>query len=515
MPAPLPPPTLPPSPPASRSTSPVPPPPAPVQQSGKRKSEPGPDTDRTKRPRTDSSASAHRVSFAASTHYLPRSELAEDGEVSEEPVAHPGPSRATSMHTYPDSSPSTFMPIRRPKRGHQLNAHNIPALHDKYHQGGRKLKYSGDARFWSTYPTSHKEYRPIPNPPPTNSPYHTHGGMIAKLELMEALVMFVYAAWCREYGRGVVISETWLTMQAFIRWCRTKWKPEESSSDAEKAFHGLILMFNAYIYAHIITANQEMVNRTLERVTDHTRQAVGAAIAEASGHSSSLLGTKSQSTPPMLPSPASIGATSSANSTPTNRDGTPVSSDVRSASSSSTSSSANIAPSSSSSSSPPDPSIPSRFLPPQYQVRNPPPHVLSAASSVYATLSLNQLAVVGEYAYSIHQATTEMKQAEHHLNLSIMARHFPRTFARMVHSTLKSSEEHEVDFEDDDGELLWPGQCVTGEGLGWLCYMGEAMIREFGKQFDYKGLKGIVPKPEQVHREPRPRPPPAGTSSQR
>eukprot|EP00914_Ancora_sagittata_P003874 GHVO01008367.1.p1 GENE.GHVO01008367.1~~GHVO01008367.1.p1 ORF type:complete len:234 (-),score=4.86 GHVO01008367.1:217-843(-) len=208
----------------------------------------------------------------------------------------------------------------------------------------------------------------------------------------------------------------------------------------------------------------------------------------------------------MLPSPASIGATSSANSTPTNRDGTPVSSGIRSASSSS----ANNAPSSSSSST--DPIVPTRFLPPQYQVRNPPSHVLAAAGNVYATLNLNQLALVLDHVSSFQQITSDIKLAEQHLNLPIMARHFPRTFARMVHSTLKSSEEHEVDFEDDDGELLWPDQCVTGRGLGWLCYMGEAMIREFGKQFDYKGIKGVVPKPRH---DSRPWLSSAGTSTQR
>lgn len=83
----------------------------------------------------------------------------------------------------------------------------------------------------------------------------------------------------------------------------------------------------------------------------------------------------------------------------------------------------------------------------------------------------------------------------------------------MVHSSLKSSEEHEVDFDDDDGELFWPGQSITGEGLGWLCYMGEAMVREFGKQFEYKGLKGVVPKPDQLHHDPRLRPPPVGSTS--
>lgn len=237
MPSPLPP-SLPPSPPASRSAS-----PAPVLSlnPGKRKSEPGLDSDRLKRPRTDSSASTHRLPHSVPTHYLPRSELAEDGEVAEEPslISHP---RATPIHPSSDPPATTFVPIRRPKRG-QANIQLIPSLHEKYHQAGRKLKYSGDARFWSTYPPSHKEYRPIANAPPPNSMYHIHGGIVAKLELMEALVMFVYSTWCKEYGPRGCTPETWLTMEAFIRWCKTKWTPEEGSSDAEKAFYGLMYVY--------------------------------------------------------------------------------------------------------------------------------------------------------------------------------------------------------------------------------------------------------------------------------
>jgi hypothetical protein len=122
---------------------------------------------------------------------------------------------------------------------------------------------------------------------------------------------------------------------------------------------------------------------------------------------------------------------------------------------------------------------------------------------------------MNEVSHSLELSISEMTTAQTHLNFSTMARHFPRTFARMVHSTLKSSEEHEVDFEDDDGELFWPGQSITGEGLAWLCFMGEGMVKEFGKQFEYKGLKGVVPKPDQLHPDPRQRPPPPGVASQR
>lgn len=65
----------------------------------------------------------------------------------------------------------------------------------------------------------------------------------------------------------------------------------------------------------------------------------------------------------------------------------------------------------------------------------------------------------------------------------------------MIHSTFSSHDEHEPDIEDDDGELFWPGQLVTGQGLGWVCTMGKAMIKELGKEFGYRGIDGIIPKP--------------------
>jgi hypothetical protein len=89
-----------------------------------------------------------------------------------------------------------------------------------------------------------------------------------------------------------------------------------------------------------------------------------------------------------------------------------------------------------------------------------------------------------------------MNNSQTFLNLPIMARYFPTTFARMVSSTLSPNEEHEPDFEDEEGELFWPGQSSTGEGLGWVCLMGKAMLKEFGKAYAYRGLDGVVPKPK-------------------
>ncbi|OBZ68273.1 hypothetical protein A0H81_11803 [Grifola frondosa] len=106
------------------------------------------------------------------------------------------------------------------------------------------------------------------------------------------------------------------------------------------------------------------------------------------------------------------------------------------------------------------------------------------------------------YLYCQHQqakglleASDCMDIAQRYLTISAMAKHFPRTFARMVNSTLTVQDEHEPAFDDDEGELFWPGQCITGEGLGWVALMGESMIREYGKEFGYKGMECIITKP--------------------
>lgn len=174
-----------------------------------------------------------------------------------------------------------------------------------------------------------------------------------------------------------------------------------------------------------------------------------------------------QQTPGMLPSPA---GTASANGTPNNPDGgTP---NPTNAENDSTSSS-------------------------QLPVPNLPPVV-----NVPLTAPVPQPLIwdIKDVVEAQNRAALAMNGAHQHLTLSAVREHFPRTFGRMVYSTLTASDEHEPDMEDDDGELFWPGQCVTGDGLGWLCNMGRAMVKEFGNEFGYKGMDGIIPKPDDERR---------------
>lgn len=256
---------LPPSPPASRSASPAP--------ALKRKADGIPTQETTKRPRTSSvsnraqnatqrqstapaasSAPNHHVRASGSSVSLPkRLEPREDGEVCEEPVAPSAP------HSIPTSSSSTAnVPIRRPKRGNS-NPRYYDELHDRYHSAGRKLKYSGDARFWSTYPPTHKEYRPLPDPPLPNSPYHKHGGIIAKLELVNALICFTYALWCKDFKTRTCNCDTWKTIEGFLLWCRSKWADVEHSSEKERAIFGLMYVYLGSIPSHYCLTSRTVV----------------------------------------------------------------------------------------------------------------------------------------------------------------------------------------------------------------------------------------------------------------
>lgn len=241
------------------------------------------------------------------------------------------------------------------------------------------------------------------------------------------------------------------------------------------------------------TVRQEL-DQEVDKIVEQAKAKIEIAIQEVDQNSANtgLLPNKSQGTPPMLPSPASIAPTNSANSTPTNREGSTPNTANRPAASQ------NPPPQQTRPQGPSKPNPPFFPLMPR-RVREspvpPPASYLETASKVTEPIDVNLIYNLKDFMATFRSSASSMTEAQQTLNLATLARHFPITFSRMVNSTLSPTEEHEPDIEDEEGELFWPGQLNTGEGLGWVCLMGKAMIKEFGKAYGYKGLDGVVPKP--------------------
>ncbi|KAI0958243.1 hypothetical protein AcV7_004116 [Taiwanofungus camphoratus] len=450
------PPELPPSPPASRGTSPVPP------SGSKRKLDADSEQGHNKKPRTSTSTSddpgPSRLPASQAAFNL-RSEPSEDGEVSEDTLA-----------TRNSLAIISNVPVRRPRRGTRLPYTHYDELYEKYHALGKVFKSSGQQRIWSTYPHTDPSYRLLFQPPRQGTLYHKYGHLFTRLELLEGLVCFAYALWCKDYSRKQCVAQNWSTFDEYMVYCKREWRLPDTADDREKAFVGLIYMLEAFMCARKVRYGARAIDAENERImkrlkiqadAEAARDAAAAALREAQA-------AKAQATPPMLPSPASI--ISSANSTPTStHSGTP---NAASSSTSDTSAASDARP-------------PQAHRPPNKEEKLPPAHITVAVNAQFVSPRKAQ-------SGDVLLAAACMETAQRLLTLPVMVKHFPRTFARMMYSSLSPGDEHEPDIEDEEGELFWPGQCVTGEGLGWVCHMGKSMIKEFGKGFGYKGLDGTI-----------------------
>jgi len=197
--------------------------------------------------------------------------------------------------------------------------------------------------------------------------------------------------------------------------------------------------------------------------------------------------------PPMLPSP------NSANSTPVNRDeNTPNSNNPTSNRSTQPANHASARQQPNYTG-----SVPFKLLPRFIRDTSAPipQHVMSAMQSVKEPISAQLVQNLKELTSGYVATSWCTIHSQNSLNLPLLRRCFPHTWARMMYSTLLPTEEGEPDFEDEEGELYWPEQSITGEGIGWVCLMGKAMINEFGKAYGYMGLDGVVPKPEPKKQE--------------
>lgn len=167
--------------------------------------------------------------------------------------------------------------------------------------------------------------------------------------------------------------------------------------------------------------------------------------------------------PRMLPSPAA--SSSSSNSTPLGGHGTAAS---------------NNAPST-------IPATPQVLAPQNDPNDHPGPHLITHVNYHYVWDQKSQ-------SSGLRAALDRIDRSQATLNLPLLFKHFPRTFARVINTSLSPSDEHEPDIQDDECELYWPGQLITGEGLGWVCLLGMSMVKEFGRDYGYEGISGVVPR---------------------
>ncbi|KAI0743858.1 hypothetical protein C8Q80DRAFT_864623 [Daedaleopsis nitida] len=450
---------LPPSPPASRESSPA--------LGHKRRHDPEPEQPSSKRQRTSSVSSSRpplpptrSVPVASAKH-----EPTEDGEVKEE-------TRQPTLSVASIVLPTNF-PVRRPRRGNNMPAAEWDAIYEKCFANGRTLKYSAYARVAAAHSTTSKEYKALRNPPAPSSGYAQHSLLMARLELVDSLLHFIYGLWCKEYGVRTCYRPSWRTVDDALRETELKWQAE-SNDEREKAFVGLIHMAHAFIHGRKLRYRMHHVDAEndgkLLRVKLKWQQMKRAKAAAAQG-------LPPDATPKMLPSPAS-SSTSSSNSTPLGGHGTEATND------------------------PGSPVAPSRSNAPasKQPVILPPNEVDIPVNSQFLWENKSQSA-------GLRAALSTIERSQATLSLPILLKHFPRTFTRVTNTTLSWQDEHEPDFQDDECELFWPGQALTGEGLGWVCLMGMSMVREFGREYGYEGVDGVVPKangdPDLGYMEPR------------
>ncbi|KAH8119450.1 hypothetical protein DFH11DRAFT_1501327 [Phellopilus nigrolimitatus] len=468
IPAPLPP-ELPPSPPASRSTSPAT---LPSVSSSKRKLDTSGDTDSAKRPRTGkhAAASGSAPTPSSSVTSVVSSSTSSETALSSVPSTNDktkeaGKSSAVAgASTAGDASTralTVYEPVRRPRHGRDTL--DFRAMHKMFYAQARQFKYSGEARFLSTYPQSHAYYRPLKEPPAKSTPYHTHGGLMALLESLEGLLCFVYAAWCQDHSYSGPFNDAWETIPSYLHWCKQNWKGYvREESVREKSFLGLIHMIAGFTHQRIVRykLSPALDYKSKQYLTEIEEAAKAQAAAETARP------TNAKATPPekSLPSPDTDAA--SANSTPANP--------------------GNSTPANASENRNDEAKRNGNKQPPTR-----PPAEGDPTISVKQSYISSAKRLVSQQA----AASEEMRNSEKNLSLPTMREHFPRTFGRMVCSTLSAEEEYEPDMEDADGELFWPSQCVTGDGIAWVCLMGRAMVREFGREIGYTSMDGIIAKP--------------------
>ncbi|KAH9830837.1 uncharacterized protein C8Q71DRAFT_323986 [Rhodofomes roseus] len=364
------------------------------------------------------------------------------------------------------------VPVRRPRR-RQVPPGYWEDMYSKYQAEGVRLRYSAKARIDSTYPSTDPRFRALPDPPPAGTAYHKFGHLMARLEYVDALLCFTYALWCIDIGNNACFRQNWPLVLKFVEQAKTQWRCDDGE-DWERAFHGLICLVEAYIHGRKWRFNLQLTRTDSARLMQRLQICQDAEDDRRQLKEAQLEKQRAQ----QLPSPAP-----SAGSTPNGLEGTGT----------------------------PNPATaqttPAPSAPPQKKAQQPEQRERSSQINPAHTVSVN-INTVGPYrsqAWGLYDAKRAVDVAGRLITLPIMAKHFPRTFARMAYSSLSTVDEHEPDFDDEEGELFWPGQVVGSEGLGWICYMGRAMVKEYAKPYRYKGVDGALPLPAGYHNSDDPR----------
>ncbi|KAL1703197.1 hypothetical protein EV121DRAFT_208403 [Schizophyllum commune] len=388
------------------------------------------------------------------------------------------------------------IPLRRPKRPKPTDPKAFESIHKHYFDIARLLKWSSEKRYNSTFPVKNVRYAALPDPPPTDHPYHIHSSTIARLELLDAVLHFVYAFWCRDHFSHMFDERSWDTLYPLLTMCQTRWAEAMTESAMDKAFLGLLNMLRAYIKSRgVVYRNKKSANKKpplkarVDSMFSHMQGVMmeRAKVASEQAHQAAkgVAATK-PGTPQMLPSPASIAESKSANSTPTGHD-------------TATPNPAAPVPAPEPASTVPtvptlESGVPLSLLPN--------PHVATlevpaarAMCEARIRIAPSEMADWKAQTDDIMDIAHSMQKAESLLNLPILMRNFPRTFTRAMQTCLLPTDEWEVDFDDNEGELFWPTSCATGEGLGWVVLIGRGMMSEFAPKYGYMGLEGCVPKP--------------------
>ncbi|KIJ39443.1 hypothetical protein M422DRAFT_49592 [Sphaerobolus stellatus SS14] len=374
----------------------------------------------------------------------------------EEPVAStstapPPTATAAPIPTAPTPGGPESAPFVH-RRGKPTSA-DFSRLYDRYLNQGKQLKYSSETRTQTTAGAS-----------------KANNSVIARFEMLDGLLNFTYAMWCRDMADGKIHHTMWDTIDQFLKWVRTRWETHDTKGNM-LAFIGLIRLLEAHIYARkawqMNTTNSTRLYEIDKMLKGQAKPDTVSSISPATslGGSSSHSTASAASPPahsPMLSANGISRQAAPSHATPIPASAHPTSS------------------------APPTVAIPKDLF-----------EHLNAAHNC------------------MMRSSRAMQHSNVYFNLTNLHKNFPQTFSRISSPQLRYDEEYEVDFDQDDcgrpeegkldahggeplpapgeGQLWLPnGLAASGDGIGWVCLLGRAMLREAAYPLGYRGLDGII-----------------------